>query len=197
MSRLTPPVDVQRLDTLDRQPVQWLCLAWLARGVLTLLDGDPGLGKSTLANLLAARLSRGLTPLPGGETGGGPPVSTLILSAEDDPARVLVPRLEAAGADLGRIHFVRSIGEEQRPVQLPDDCDALGEIIAREQIGLVIIDPLMAFLGRGVNASSDAHVRRALHRLKQLAELHQCAILIIRHLNKASHLPALYRGGGS
>ena len=201
MSRPTPSVDVQRLDTRDRQPVQWLVPTWLARGVLALLDGDPGLGKSTLASLLAARLSRGqpLTPapLPQGERGEGPPVSTLILSAEDDPARVLVPRLEAAGADLGRIHFVRSIGEEQRPVQLPDDCDALGEVIAREQAGLVIIDPLMAFLGRGVNASSDAHVRRALYRLKQLAELHQCAILIIRHLNKASHMPALYRGGGS
>src|SRR5437867_230157 len=142
MSRPTPPVDVQRLDTLDRQPVQWLVPAWLARGVLALLDGDPGLGKSTLANLLAARLSRGLTPTLGpltpaplpasgergekasplsplagrGVGGEGPPVSTLILSAEDDPARVLVPRLEAAGADLGRIHFVRSIGEEQRPV---------------------------------------------------------------------------------
>ena len=55
----------------------------------------------------------------------------------------------------------------------------------------------MAYLGRGVNASSDQHVRRALHQLKLLAEQTQCAILIIRHLNKAGHLPALYRGGGS
>jgi len=163
--------------------------AWLARGVLALLDGDPGLGKSTLAAELAARISRG--------DGQQPPASVLILSAEDDPARVIRPRLEAAGADLQRILLLESVGEEERPVQLPEDCATLDEIIEREQVALVIIDPLMAFLGRGVNASSDAHVRRALHRLKRLAEKHQCAILIIRHLTKASHLPALYRGGGS
>src|SRR5207248_2815757 len=189
MSRPMSPVAVHRVHTLDRQPVQWLKPDWLARGVLTLLDGDPGLGKSTLAAELAARISRG--------DGQQPPASVLILSAEDDPARVIRPRLEAAGADLQRILLLESVGPEERPVQLPEDCDTLGQLIAEHHIGLVIVDPLMAFLGRGVNASSDAHVRRALHRLKRLAEQHQCAILIIRHLNKASHLPALYRGGGS
>src|SRR5207249_3755859 len=71
------------------------------------------------------------------------------------------------------------------------------ELIVRHDVALIVIDPLMAFLGRGVNASSDPHVRRALHRLKQLAEETQCAVLIIRHLNKSSGLKALYRGGGS
>src|SRR5206468_3992799 len=77
------------------------------------------------------------------------------------------------------------------------DIAALREIIERHQVALLVIDPFMAYLGRGVNASSDPHVRRALHRLKRLAEETQCAILIIRHLNKTSHLKALYRGGGS
>jgi hypothetical protein len=84
-----------------------------------------------------------------------------------------------------------------RPVQLPDDVAALREVIERQQVALVVLDPLMAYLGRGVNVASDPHVRRALHRLKRLAEETQCALLIIRHLNKTAHLPALYRGGGS
>src|SRR5205809_82697 len=95
MSRLPSPAQVHSLHTLDRQPVQWLWPGWLARGVLTLLDGDPGLGKSTLAAELAARVSRGDEQQPA--------AGVLILSAEDDPARVIRPRLEAAGADLRRI----------------------------------------------------------------------------------------------
>src|SRR5207249_9946900 len=81
MPRPTSSVAACRLHALDRLPVHWLWLRWLARGVLTLLDGDPGLGKSTLAAALAARISRG--------DGQQPPASVLILSAEDDPARVI------------------------------------------------------------------------------------------------------------
>src|SRR5207237_4933693 len=127
MSRPTTPVAAFRLHTLDRQPVQWLVPGWLARGALALLDGDPGLGKSTLAAELAARLSRG--------DGQQPPASVLILSAEDDPARVIRPRLEAAGADLQRILLLESVGPEERPVQLPEDCDTLGQLIEDEHIG--------------------------------------------------------------
>jgi len=122
----------------------------------------------------------------------------LLLSAEDDPARVIRPRLEAAGADLTRVYVLDHLpGRGDRPVQLPQDVAALRRIIERQGVALVVIDPLMAYLGRGVNVASDPHVRRALHRLKRLAEETQCALLIIRHLNKAAHLPALYRGGGS
>ncbi len=194
-----------------------------ARGVLTLLDGDPGVGKSTLAVELAAHVSRGTSivvpppvlpepppyygdrpreqkrpPAPPPPAPPRPPAGVLLLSAEDDPARVIRPRLEAAGADLQRVFVLDHLpGRGDQPVQLPRDVAALRKIIERQGVALLVIDPLMAYLGRGINVASDPHVRRALHRLKVLAEQTQCALLIIRHLNKTAHLPALYRGGGS
>src|SRR4051812_45362623 len=116
----TQPLAVQRIDDVNRQPVRWLWPGWVARGTLTLLDGDPGMGKSTLAADLAAKVSRGTLQ---NQT---PALNVLILSAEDDPARVIRPRLEAAGADLQRVLFVESIGVEERAVQLPDDLPRLG-----------------------------------------------------------------------
>ncbi len=176
--------DLISLRTFTRSPVQWLWPGWVARGVLTLLDGDPGMGKSTLAAELAARVSR-----------EGHRV--LLLSAEDDPGRVLRPRLEASGAVLEHVWLLDSVGPERRPAELPDDAALLGELIDAGRAALVVVDPFLAFLGRGVQANSDQQIRRALHRLKQLAEQRQCAVLLIRHLNKSSHMPALYRGGGS
>jgi RecA-family ATPase len=190
-------VIARRIGAIPRRPLHWLWSGWLARGVLTLLDGDPGMGKSTLTAEWAARLSRG-QPLAVPVTGSTPnPTTVMIVSAEDDPARVLRPRLEAAKADLQRVLIVDGIGPEELPVQLPEHLPALVELIVKENVGLVIIDPLMAFLGRGVAASSDQQVRRALHRIKQAAEHTQCAFVIVRHLNKSSAMSALYRGGGS
>jgi RecA-family ATPase len=178
------PLALRRAEAVRHEVVEWLWPGWVARGVLTLLDGDPGLGKSTLALELAARLSRqGL--------------ASMVLSAEDDPARVIRPRLAACDADLARVLIVDGIGADARPVQVPGDLPHLAAAVRAEHVALVIVDPLMAFLARGVAAHSDQHVRRALHRLKRLAEQAQCAVLLIRHLNKAPHLPALYRGGGS
>src|SRR5207248_773386 len=117
---------------------------WIPLGCLSILDGDPGLGKSTLTLDLAARVSRGwaMPPLAGGELVGHPR-GVLLLTAEDDPARTVRPRLDAAGADAERIHFlaaVRTPGEDRPPV-LPSDLDALQEAIQQYAVALVVVDP--------------------------------------------------------
>jgi hypothetical protein len=152
---------------------------------------EPGLGKSTLTVELAARLTR---------QGSG---KVLIISAEDDPRRIIQPRLRLASAILEDILLLDDEEDDDLPdLALPEDIPGLAKLIEARGIVLVVIDPMMAFLGSGVAANSvaansDQHVRRALSRLRRIAEKTHCAVLLIRHLNKASYLPALYRGGGS
>jgi hypothetical protein len=182
-------------------PVEWLWPGYIPAGMITLLDGDPGLGKSWLTIDLAARVSRGW-PMPPevGPTAVRPPAGVLLCNAEDDPARTLRPRLDQAGADVSRVHLPDLRREDgwPRPVVLPDDLPSLAHLIQVHEVRLVVIDPLMAFLTGKVDSHKDSDVRRVLHQLKDLAERTRAAILIVRHLNKQSsvHDP-LYRGGGS
>ncbi len=121
----------------------------------------------------------------------------LLLSAEDGIADTIRPRLDAAGADVDSITVLDEVveGGFGRPVELPLDLPHLERAIREHRIGLVVIDPLMAFLA-GVDSHNDQSVRRALHPLSKLAEKTGSAVLVIRHLNKGSG-KALYRGGGS
>jgi hypothetical protein len=196
-----PEAVLVSLDSVQPAPVAWLWDPWIPFGTQTLLDGDPGLGKSTLALDLAARLTRGWAMPPEGGPAGDPagdPAGVLLLSAEDDLARTIRPRLDAAGADLARVfalEAVRVAGEEHPPV-LPWDLALVEKHIWDHAIRFVIVDPLMAYLG-DIDAHKDQDVRRCLHRLKVLAQKTGVAILLIRHLNKMGHSVALYRGGGS
>ena len=185
------------LASVQRERVDWLWPGRLARGKLHLLDGDPGLGKSTTALDLAARLSRGAT-MPDGSPANGPD-GVVILSAEDGVADTIRPRLEAAGADLARIVALTAIvdADGERMPGLPVDLAALEAGIRKVDAALVIIDPLMAYLPSDVNAHRDQDVRRALAPLSALAERTRAAIVAIRHLNKSAGGHALYRGGGS
>ncbi|MGI8830855.1 MAG: AAA family ATPase, partial [Candidatus Limnocylindria bacterium] len=185
------------LASVQRERVEWLWPGRLARGKLHMLDGDPGLGKSTTALDLAARLSRGAT-MPDGSPASAP-AGVVILSAEDGVADTIRPRLEAAGADLARIVALTAIvdADGERMPGLPVDLPAVEAGIRKVDAALVIIDPLMAYLPSDVNAHRDQDVRRALAPLSALAERTRAASVAIRHLNKTSGGHALYRGGGS
>jgi hypothetical protein len=196
---LTVPI-FRTAAQIRAQPVDWLWRLWIARGAVTLLDGDPELGKSTIAIDLAARVSRGWEmPPAGGPVEGAEPAGVLILSAEDSPEHTIRPRLDAAGADLEHVIVLDAVrsGEEDHPPVLPWDLDVIEPLIRERDIELVVIDPFMAFLDGEIDAHKDQDVRRCLHRLKLLAEKTNVAIVIIRHLNKLAGGPALYRGGGS
>lgn len=183
------------------EPVRWLWPSWMPSGSLVVLDGDPGLGKSTLTLDLAARISTGraLPPLEGLDLGYSP-AGILLLGAEDSLKHTVRPRLDAAGADNTLIYSLegmRCAEEPDRAVQLPYDLEEMVETIRTHRVKLAVVDPLMAFLGGEFDAHKDQDVRRCLRPLSKLAEDLDIVILLLRHLNKLSGGPALYRGGSS
>ena len=190
-------VGLTRLIDIESKPVRWLWRDRIPLGKITILDGDPGLGKSLLSLDLAARLTTGRA-MPDGTEGLDQPAGVVLLSAEDDPEDTIRPRLEAAGADLSRIAILSSIREddgERLPTLL--DLAAIRHAINEIDAKLVVIDPLMAYLPSAVNAFRDQDIRRALAPPARLAAETGVAVLVLRHLNKAMGGNALYRGGGS
>jgi len=163
--------------------VRWLWESRLPLAKLTLLDGDPAVGKSTLAVEIAARLTTGRA-LPGDKENRHA-IDVLLLAAEDDSADTLAPRLLAAGADRARVHIVAS----SCPIMFPDSAARLEQTILAERIGLVVVDPLAAFM-RGTDG------RAALGPLVAIAQRTGAAVLILRHLTKGGRGPAVYRGAG-
>jgi hypothetical protein len=182
--------------------VRWLWPNRIPFGKLTILDGDPGLGKSVLALTLAAALSRGeALPCPelAAPPDSMPAANVLLISAEDGLADTISPRLLAARADLDRVFSVDRIpeGDALRMPVLPDDSTLIAGLIADHSARLMVIDPLTAFLSSDVNTFKDQDCRRALAPLSAAAEASGCAVVVVRHLNKARGANALYRGGGS
>jgi putative DNA primase/helicase len=180
------------LSQVRSERLTWLWERWLPRGKLTLLDGDPGIGKSLLTLDLAARLTRGIA-LPGGAP--SEPRSVLLLAAEDDAADTTRPRAEAAGADLDRLIVLS--GPAIRSLQFPESLPKLAEVIDRHRPELLIIDPIVAFLSPKIGANADQSIRRVLSQLAAIGEAADCTILMVRHLRKAGSKNALYRGSGS
>ena len=186
------------VSDVEREKVRWLWPGRLALGKLTIVDGDPGVGKSTLYLDLAARITRGGT-WPDG-TPIHEPGNVVIVTVEDAIADTIRPRLEEAGADVSRVLVIQLIPEADGPGRvpsLPEDTELIMKTAAAFGARLVVIDPLFAHLGAETNSYRDQDVRRALAPLSEAAERADVAVLVIRHLNKSGGGRALYRGGGS
>ena len=182
---IAPAAQAVPVASYTREKVDWLVPGRVPRRAVTLLVGDPGLGKSLLTCAWAGDLSRR------GE-------SVLFATAEDSIAATVRPRLEAVEADLERVHIVRLMREGvEEGLALPDDVGELDRLVRETEAQLVVIDPLMAHLPGTVNSWRDQSVRRALAPLHRLAEEHGCAVIVVAHLNKAAGTEALYRVGGS
>lgn len=182
------------------EPVRWLWPGRIPLGKLTVIDGDPGLGKSTMMADIAARVTtHGLMP-DGSRSALEGPAGVLVLSAEDGAGDTIRPRLEAAGADLERVQIwdanLDDDGSEMLP-SLPEDIGLLAGLIQEHGVAMVTIDPIMAYLGAKTNSYRDQDVRRALAPLAKIGEATGAAIVLVRHLNKAMGGSAIYRGGGS
>jgi hypothetical protein len=189
------------LASVRPEPVQWLWPQWLPRGKLVVLDGDPALGKSTLALDLAARITTA-TPFPDGETGDlTGPAPVLILTAEDGLQDTVVPRMKEAGGDLRLAEAFRAVIDvntgEQRHPSIPEDLGWLEQAIMDIGAVFVVVDVLVAYLGGSVNSHNDANMRAALMPIADVAERTHAAVFALRHLNKSPGGDVLYRGGGS
>jgi hypothetical protein len=191
-------IKLTQLSDVMPERVQWLWRGRVALAKPTLVEGDPGLGKSLLTVEVAARVStgRGMPDGLGSDLEG--PRGVVLLSAEDGVADTIVPRLLAAGGDPSRVFVLEEVvdGADVRP-PLVTDLAAIEHALAEADGALLVIDPLVAHLPPDVNANVDADVRRVLRPLSLLVQQRGAALLMVRHLNKDRSKSALYRGGGS
>ncbi len=193
----------RRLADIQARPVCWLWPGRIARGKLTIIAGNPGLGKSQVTASIAAVVTTcGRWPVDRQQCKIG---NVLFLSAEDDAADTLRPRLEAAGADLRLVHVVEGVvagytqdgSRKDRTFSLEKDLQALESKLAElRDVATVVIDPISAYLG-DVDSHKNADVRSLLAPLSELAARHNTAIIGISHLNKAGGAQALMRVTGS
>jgi putative DNA primase/helicase len=194
---------VHRAADITPVAVDWLWPGRIAIGKTTLVGGDPGLGKSQLAAFIAATISTG-EQWPCQE-GRAPKRSVVVLCAEDGLADTIVPRLMAAQADRGKIAVITAVtetdGSGRRVFNLTKDLDVLEGLIADlGDVGLVIIDPVDAYLGAGVggiDSHKNAAVRAVLEPLSELADRLRTAVLAVTHFSKQAGGKAMYRFIGS
>ena len=179
-----------KLSEIQSQEVSWLWFPFIPYGKLTIVQGDPGDGKTTFILNIAAKLSMG-EGLDGGMN-FTEPLNVIYQSAEDGLADTVKPRLEQAKADCEKISV---IDEKIKSLSMIDE--RLEEAIVRTGARLLILDPIQAYLGGGMDMNRANEARDMTKKLGALAEKTKCAIILIGHMNKASGNKAAYRGMGS
>ena len=170
--------------------VEWLWYPYIPYGKLTVLQGDPGEGKSTFILNIAALLSTG-KPMPD----GFPvicPQNVLYQCAEDNVSDTIKPRLLSAGADCDRIAYI--IDED---LSLTLDDKRIEQVIEETSARLLVLDPLQAFLSQDGDMQSASRMRTKLGELAAIAARQNCAIVLVGHMNKTSSGKKMYRGLGS
>lgn len=195
----TASVTVTRLSAVEPRALSWLWRNYIPRGMVTVVAGDGGQGKSTLVLDIAARVTRG-RPMPDGTAGLGAPASVVILSAEDELGSVLVPRLGLADADLDRVVTVGITtpeGEDRPPMVTPEDLSRLEAVVRELGARLVVWDPLAAYVDAETNLHHNQDARRVLARLHGLAERNRAAVVGVHHFNRSTNPGAVHRLTGS
>ena len=177
-------------SNIQAKEVEWLWYPYIPYGKLTVLQGDPGEGKSTFMLNLAAILSTG-GELPTGERFDAPQ-AVIYQCAEDSPADTIKPRLIAAGADCSKIAFINDVNSV---LTLEDE--RIAETIKRLNARLLIIDPLQAYIPQDADMLSATKMRNVLRHLANVADETRCAIVLVGHMNKAGAGKSLYRSLGT
>ena len=182
-------VEIIRMSEVDTQTVEWLWKPYIPFGKVTIVQGNPGEGKTTFALRLAAACTTGGT-LPGMKP--MQPFQVIYQTAEDGLGDTVKPRLMEADADLERVLV---IDDRDTPLTLADE--RIARAIRENSARLVIIDPVQAFLGADVDMNRANEVRPIFRSLGDIAQATGCAIVLIGHLNKAAGTQSTYRGLGS
>ena len=183
------PVPVMKMSEVEETVVQWLWYPFIPFGKVTLIQGNPGKGKTWLAMAIAAYCTNG-KELPNALP--IEPFNVLYQTAEDGIADTIKPRLAKCGADMTRVRF---INEDEKQLSMTDD--RIEKAIRQNHVRLMIMDPIQAYLGANVDMNRANEARDMTKRLSLLAEKYKCAILLIGHMNKAGGNKAAHRGMGS
>lgn len=186
----SPVLKMIRMSDVKTQEIQWLWYPFIPYGKLTIIQGDPGDGKTTLVLNIAAYLSKG----EGLDENMilSEEVNVIYQTAEDGLADTVKPRLEAAGANCSRVLV---IDESDKSLSMVDE--RLEEAIVTSGAKLLILDPIQAYLGGAIDMNRANEARDMTKKLAALAEKTKCAIVLIGHMNKAAGNKAAYRGMGS
>ena len=182
-------VEIIRMSEVDTLAVEWLWKPYIPFGKVTIVQGNPGEGKTTLALRLAAACTTG-GALPGMKP--LPPFQVIYQTAEDGLGDTVKPRLIEAAADLDRVLV---IDEAKQELTLSDE--RIEKAITQNGARLIILDPIQAYMGEKADMNKANEVRPIFRRLAEVAERTGCAVILIGHLNKAAGGQSAYRGLGS
>lgn len=177
-------------SNIKKKEIDWLWYPYIPYGKLTLLQGDPGEGKSTFMLQVAALLTKG-SPLPDGYS-VPEPVNVVYQCSEDDVADTIKPRLMSAGADCSKVAYII---DDDGSLNLEDT--RIETTIAQTNARLFILDPLQSYLSQDSDMQQMGRMRVILGKLAVIAAKYKCAIVLIGHMNKTSSAKNMYRGLGS
>lgn len=189
------PVPISQIKS---RKVEWLWEPYIPKKKITILSGDPGVGKSWVSLALAAEISKEVSEINGLQAHSA---NVLLLTAEDGPEDTIRPRLDNLGGDLDRIKIAAVIENDDSVtpaiVDLERQIVRLEQLITLTKPALVIVDPIQAFLNSSVNTNRTESVRQVLQPLASLASYYNTAFLVIRHLRKSQTARAIHNGMGS
>jgi hypothetical protein len=197
--RSTRKADIATLATIEAKEVNWLWKPYLPAGMLAMLSGDPGTGKTFIALAVAADVTAGRVPCTNERS---EPADVLYLSVENSPEHVLRPRFDSLGGNPNRFHILRGSvnGSGSKPAKGSvwlSDIPLLDDALGRTTAKLVIVDPIQSYLGAEVDAHRSNETRPVMDGLSRLCQDRCCCVLLVRHLSKAQSGRAIHRGLGS
>ena len=198
--RNEPNLKLINMEQVEVEKIDWLLYPFIPFGKVTIVQGDPGEGKTTMVLQIIAKLTKGQAVLPSDsdesaleeKTMDLEPVNVIYQTAEDGLGDTIKPRLLSAGADCSRVMV---IDDNDQALTMMDA--RLEEAIIKTKARLVVLDPIQGFLGAAVDMHRANEIRPLMKRVAVLAEKYHCAIILIGHMNKNSNGKSSYRGLGS
>ena len=179
-----------QMSQVEVEDIKWVWYPYIPYGKITVVQGDPGEGKTTFVLALIALLTQG-KPLPE-EENGTEPINVIYQTAEDGLADTIKPRLLSVGADCERVLVI-----DENEVELTLSDERLEQAIKKTDAKVIVLDPIQAYLGGDVDMHRANEIRPIMKRLALLAERTGCAVVLIGHMNKMGGAKSAYRGLGS